>query len=550
MRNDVMNFIKEHSSYGDMKRSPKKAKSRNTIANLKAKKEKSNIKEGAKITNFFHNSNNTVTDKSTSGDTHVFDNKDKLIHNLKQQIEELTKKNEKAKDQLEFIQNQKAKINKRYYEAIAEKDAFGERSRYHLCKIVLQLERRILKENYNELTQKKIRVGFPRYDPVKKSTEWINGSSFYELEAEKKIIEKEWAALQARKKELKNNKKLNTSVIKEIDFELIKIKQKYTEIDSELLELRRETTDIYYQEKLYIDNRNCYFSKNNDNTGIKAWPLLDEKYQILSLLGKGGFAEVFKAYDLFGFKYVACKVNLLRPKMDHELRKRYWDKFTAENEIYKKLDHPNIVKYIATIMIDDNSVATILEYCEGKDLDYLLKVKKTLPEKEAKEIIQQLLSAVKYLNQCDPVVIHYDIKPQNILFTKYGKIKMTDFGLCKLHEVEESKMELTTVGAGTYWYLPPECFDDARQTPRISSKVDIWSIGVVYYQMLYGKKPFGNNMSQEEIRKKQVLLKDNKVAFPKDINVSKQTKHFIAKCLTPDQNKRIDIFSAFKLFHE
>ena len=148
MRNDVMNFIKEHSSYGDMKRSPKKAKSRNTIANLKAKKEKSNIKEGAKITNFFHNSNNTVTDKSTSGDTHVFDNKDKLIHNLKQQIEELTKKNEKAKDQLEFIQNQKAKINKRYYEAIAEKDAFGERSRYHLCKIVLQLERRILKENY------------------------------------------------------------------------------------------------------------------------------------------------------------------------------------------------------------------------------------------------------------------------------------------------------------------------------------------------------------------------------------------------------------------
>jgi serine/threonine protein kinase len=102
-----------------------------------------------------------------------------------------------------------------------------------------------------------------------------------------------------------------------------------------------------------------------------------------------------------------------------------------------------------------------------------------------------------------------DLKPANILYSD-GSVKITDFGLSKL--VEESdghdSIELTSQGAGTYWYLPPECFaTGGSMPPRISSKVDVWSAGVIFYQMLYGKKPFGEDLSQDMILTQQTILK-------------------------------------------
>ena len=98
----------------------------------------------------------------------------------------------------------------------------------------------------------------------------------------------------------------------------------------------------------------------------------------------------------------------------------------------------------------------------------------------------------EYINKQSRKIIHYDLKPQNILFHK-GRIKITDFGLCKI--TNQERLELTSQGVGTYWYLPPECFV-TDQKPIITTKVDIWSIGVIYFEMLYGEKPFGNQMSQ------------------------------------------------------
>lgn len=106
-----------------------------------------------------------------------------------------------------------------------------------------------------------------------------------------------------------------------------------------------------------------------------------------------------------------------------------------------------------------------------------------------------MVCALKYLNELKTPVIHYDLKPANILFTDLNNwhIKITDFGLSKIMpqnftETDQSGMELTSQGAGTYWYLPPECFVVGRTPPKITSKVDVWSIGVIFYQMLYGVK--------------------------------------------------------------
>lgn len=93
-----------------------------------------------------------------------------------------------------------------------------------------------------------------------------------------------------------------------------------------------------------------------------------------------------------------------------------------------------------------------------------------LGEKEAKNTIKQILAGLKFLNEKSQKVIHYDLKPQNILFHK-GLVKISDFGLCKIMSDDETKMELTSQGVGTYWYLPPECFNWGDNPPKINSKV-------------------------------------------------------------------------------
>ena len=111
---------------------------------------------------------------------------------------------------------------------------------------------------------------------------------------------------------------------------------------------------------------------------------------------------------------------------------------------------------------------------------------------------------------------------------------------------EESRIHLTSVGVGTYWYLPPECFNfKSGRTPQISTKVDVWSIGVIYFQMLYNRKPFGNDMSQNEVFSQNVILNAHKVNFPNKPNISQESKEFIKNCLKYYQEDRYDVFEAF-----
>ena len=135
------------------------------------------------------------------------------------------------------------------------------------------------------------------------------------------------------------------------------------------------------------------------------------------------------------------------------------------------------------------------------------------------------------------------------MFNK-GEIKISDFGLCKIVEPEVSRIELTSQGVGTYWYLPPECFMMDDKPPLINNKVDVWSIGVMLYEMLFGMRPFGHNMSQEKILKEKIILKSYNVSFPTKPTVTNETKEFIKKCLAYSQNDRIDICEAYELMYK
>uniref|UniRef100_A0A5B7A0Z4 Putative serine/threonine-protein kinase TOUSLED isoform X1 n=1 Tax=Davidia involucrata TaxID=16924 RepID=A0A5B7A0Z4_DAVIN len=284
--------------------------------------------------------------------------------------------------------------------------------------------------------------------------------------------------------------------------------------------------------------------RDEDGSRFNNFQILNHRYALLNLLGKGGFSEVYKAYDLVEHRYVACKLHGLNAQWSEDKKQSYIRHAIREYNIHKTLVHHHIVRLWDIFEIDQNTFCTVLEYCSGKDLDAVLKATPVLPEREARIIIVQIFQGLVYLNKRAQKIIHFDLKPGNVLFDELGVAKVTDFGLSKIVEddVGSQGMELTSQGAGTYWYLPPECFELSK-TPLISSKVDVWSAGILLYQMLFGRRPFGHDQTQERILREDTIIKARKVEFPSRPSVSNEVKDFIRQCLTYNQAERPDVLT-------
>ena len=327
--------------------------------------------------------------------------------------------------------------------------------------------------------------------------------------------------------------------------EILKLRQNSLKKDD--AEIQTEMEKLERERNLHI--RELKRIHNEDQSRYNNHPVLNDRYLLLMLLGKGGFSEVHKGFDLKEQRYVACKIHQLNKDWKDDKKANYIKHALREYNIHKNLEHARIVKLFDVFEIDANSFCTVLEYCDGHDLDFHLKQNKIIPERESRSIIMQVVSALKYLNDIKPPIIHYDLKPGNILLTGgnvlSGDIKITDFGLSKIMDEENYNpnegMDLTSQGAGTYWYLPPECFVVGKAPPKISSKVDVWSVGVIFYQCLYGKKPFGHNQSQATILEENTILKATDVQFPNKPTVSSEAKNFIRKCLCYRKDERMDV---------
>uniref|UniRef100_A0A665U3Z1 non-specific serine/threonine protein kinase n=1 Tax=Echeneis naucrates TaxID=173247 RepID=A0A665U3Z1_ECHNA len=313
------------------------------------------------------------------------------------------------------------------------------------------------------------------------------------------------------------------------------LKKEEAEIQAELEHLER-VRNLHIRELKRIHNE--------DNSQFKDHPTLNDRYLLLHLLGRGGFSEVFKAFDLTEQRYVAIKIHQLNKNWREEKKENYHKHACREYRIHKELDHPRIVKLYDYFSLDTDSFCTVLEYCEGNDLDFYLKQNKLMTEKEGRSIVMQIVNALKYLNQIRPPIIHYDLKPGNILLvngTACGEIKITDFGLSKIMDDDSYNstdgMELTSQGAGTYWYIDT----NFTEPPKISNKVDVWSVGVIFYQSLYGRKPFGHNQSQQDILQENTILKATEVQFPPKPVVTTEAKAFIRRCLAYHKEDRVDV---------
>jgi Protein kinase domain/Myb-like DNA-binding domain len=135
------------------------------------------------------------------------------------------------------------------------------------------------------------------------------------------------------------------------------------------------------------------------------------RYLLLSMIGRGGFSEVWRAFDMRHYRFVACKIHQMSSSWNARKREDYARHAVRESRIQKALQHPRVVRLFDVFEIDDSSFCTVLEFCEGGDLDALLKRCGTLPEREAKIIVTQIFDGLAYLSSQKRPIIHYDLKP-------------------------------------------------------------------------------------------------------------------------------------------
>ncbi|PKA62125.1 Serine/threonine-protein kinase TOUSLED [Apostasia shenzhenica] len=375
---------------------------------------------------------------------------------------------------------------------------------------------------------------------------WEDGQVFKDINAQLKSLMEAKEATERARKLLKKRQSDKGDGSDSSDPDILLLDDVYK---SQLASIKREEDNLLRErERCELEKgrliREMKRVRDEDGSRFNNFQILNHRYALLNLLGKGGFSEVFKAYDLMEYRYVACKLHGVNAQWSEEKKQSYIRHAVREYNIHKTLVHRHIVRLWDIFEIDQNTFCTVLEYCSGKDLDAVLKATPVLTEKEARIVIVQIFQGLVYLNKRSQKIIHYDLKPGNVLFDEVGIAKLTDFGLSKIVEddVGSRGMELTSQGAGTYWYLPPECFELSK-TPLISSKVDVWSAGVLLYQMLFGRRPFGHDQTQERILREDTIINARKVEFPSKPSVSNEAKDLIRRCLTYNQADRPDVLT-------
>ena len=429
----------------------------------------------------------------------------------------------------------------------------------NMTKEISTLQREKKNKWINEQEYSLGKFGIQRFSHGQILDYWEDGVKIIELKKNLENIKQQREELDKQRKRLssiKNRKNQNqnqieennnmTNNISDIDdskgllyFKMMQLQKEEVELKETKNKLEIEKSILIHEINLYNQESKCSFAQKKEG-----WPLLGGRYQIVGLLGKGGYSEVYKAYDLENHMYVACKLHQLNQNWKEEVKDNYIKHTVRENQIHQEINHSKIVRHFDTIEIDNNSFCTVLEYCSGPDLATYLQRNRCIQEKEARIIITQILEGLEYLNKLPNKIIHYDLKPENIIFNNM-EVKISDFGLAKIVESNTDKVQLTSQGVGTYWYLPPECFED-RKNVDISSKVDIWSVGVILFEMFFRKKPFGQNYTQDKLLKDKVMQNAKVVDIPNKPNISEECKDFIKKCLAYHQEDRYDVFQALE----
>jgi len=255
-------------------------------------------------------------------------------------------------------------------------------------------------------------------------------------------------------------------------------------------------------------------------------------YLTLNVIGSGQFGDVYKAKKVDTDEFVAFKSIELQLFDNVE---RLHEMAENETQILSKIKNPNVVKFVEMIKTSTH-IYTVYELCTGGTLEEILDKKRYLPEKEALQIFRQLLNGFRPLVSMN--IMHRDIKPSNIIFHQ-NIPKIGDFGFSKPLSTSQ---EVTQTMIGSPIYMAPEIL----KGQTYSIKADIYSMGVMLYEILYGRAPF------EDVNIPGLLNKITKgdIRFPTYNKISPSTEFFIKRMLEPIEEQRItwnELFETFRL---
>lgn len=250
---------------------------------------------------------------------------------------------------------------------------------------------------------------------------------------------------------------------------------------------------------------------------------LDGRYELTELVGEGGMANVYQAMDVLDNRVVAVKI--LKPEYSES--EEFLRRFRNESKAIAVLSHPNIVK-IYDMGFSEKIQYIVMEYIDGITLKDYVDSERVLNWKDAVHFVIQILRALQHAHNRG--IVHRDIKPQNIMLLTDGTIKVMDFGIAKF--AREESRTATDQAIGTVHYISPE----QARGDETDAKSDIYSVGVMFYEMLTGQKPFDTDNPISIA----VMHMQNVARRPRDINpnIPSGLEEIIMHAMEKDSKKR------------
>lgn len=284
------------------------------------------------------------------------------------------------------------------------------------------------------------------------------------------------------------------------------------------LPIAAEVPTFFENRKTFAANRET--GEINDAKFV-AGTIFDNRYRIIGLLGKGGMGEVYRAEDLTLKQEVALKFLPENLERDEAARQR----FIGEVRLARQVSHQNVCK-VFDIGESDGKHFLSMEFIDGDDLSSLLRRIGRFPSDKAAEISRQICFGLHAIHEAG--ILHRDLKPANVIIDSKGKARITDFGIAGL-EKDVLKEEIRI---GTPAYMSPEQIAGKE----VTSKSDIYSLGLLLYEIFTGEQAMQGNSFEELAEKQQTIAPANPSAFVENINpLVEQT---IKRCLEKKSGER------------
>jgi hypothetical protein len=252
-------------------------------------------------------------------------------------------------------------------------------------------------------------------------------------------------------------------------------------------------------------------------------------YEVIDILGAGGMGKVYKVRNFISNRVEAMKVLLPDLTGNREVAER----FLREIRVLASLDHPNIAE-LRTAQRVDRQILMVMEYLDGQSLDRLLRAGR-LTHLQIVDLLTPVLNALDYAHKRG--IVHRDIKPSNVMITVAGEVKLMDFGIAKL----SADRQLTSTGTtlGSVYYMSPEQIQGAE---HVDARSDIYSVGVMLYEMATGQKPF--DASSEFSLMSAHLNQEPRPPIQIDSSIPQMLNQVILTALAKDPAQRFQSASA------